>query len=62
MARSILVSRLGVDGAVRPNSESFGDFESVVEAAGLDDGQYGTEDFFLLEFDFGGMSAIPWGG
>ena len=44
-----LVARVGVDRAGQAELGVVGDFERVVEAAGLDHGQHGAKDFFLLE-------------
>ena len=45
-----LVAGLGVDCAGEAELGVVGDFEGVIEAAGFDDGENWSEDFFLLEF------------
>jgi len=47
------VARLAVNGAGEAELGVVGDFESVIEAVGFDDGEDRSEDFFLLEFGFG---------
>src|SRR5215831_9859124 len=44
-----LVARAGVDGPGQSELCVVGDFERMVEAASLDDGEHGPEDFFLLQ-------------
>src|SRR3954451_24733754 len=44
-----LVARTGVDSAREPELGVVGNFERVVEAAGLDHRQHRTEYFFLLK-------------
>jgi hypothetical protein len=60
------VARFGIDGAGQAELSVVGDFESVIEPAGFDDGQHWAENFFLLELRFrgdvgedGGLDVIP---
>jgi hypothetical protein len=48
------VARFGIDGAGQAELSVVGDFESVIEPAGFDDGQHWAENFFLLELRFRG--------
>ena len=56
-----LVARLRVDRASKAELGVVGDFECVIESARLNDRQYGSENFLLLEFRFWRECLrIPW--
>src|SRR5579864_7000024 len=48
-----LVAGTGVDGASESELGVVGDLKRVVETAGLDHGEHGSKDFFLLKLRLG---------